>query len=112
MNMAPVNIKVNPIGGIIFVVIGLCVCVYVFGFPSSWFKAQERVSMKELLAVSIQLAKRGGDRVKQIRENDTLAQKSKGKTKEGKDELLTMGDLESHRAILNGLLKSFPRIKV
>ncbi|MEQ2185370.1 hypothetical protein GOODEAATRI_017523, partial [Goodea atripinnis] len=39
--------------------------------------------------------------VKRVREEDSLNEKSKGETKEGAKELLTMGDLQSHRKMFN-----------
>lgn len=50
--------------------------------------------------------------VKTIREDDGLKEKSKGKTKEGATELLTMGDLQSHRKMFNLLKNTFPDITV
>lgn len=50
--------------------------------------------------------------VKRIREEDGLKEKSKGKTKEGATELLTMGDLQSHRKMFNLLKNTFPDITV
>lgn len=50
--------------------------------------------------------------MKTIREEDNLKEKSKGKTKEGATELLTMGDLQSHRKMFNLLKNTFPDITV
>lgn len=50
--------------------------------------------------------------MKAIREEDGLKEKSKGKTKEGATELLTMGDLQSHRKMFNLLKNTFPEITV
>lgn len=50
--------------------------------------------------------------VKTIREEDDLKEKSKGKTKEGAAELLTMGDLQSHRKMFNLLKNTFPDLTV
>lgn len=68
--------------------------------------------MKELLSVSIELARRGGKRVREVREENTLGVKVKSITKEGAEELKTRGDMESHREILYGMAKAFPEIKV
>ncbi|KAK3591164.1 hypothetical protein CHS0354_029013 [Potamilus streckersoni] len=109
--MAPVNVKINRLGGVVCIAVGLCLFLYLFDVPE-WFKEEQRISMKELLSVSIELAKRGGDKVWEIRAENTLAGKSKGKTKEGADEMLTRGDLESHKTIVHGLAKAFPGLKV
>lgn len=110
-SMAAVNVRMNPFGvvGAFFVII--CLWWYLFGLPLS-IREEQRVSMKELLTVSIELAKRGGDSVYAIRTGGSLGQKVKGKTAEGAKEMLTQGDLESHRAIMYGMLKAFPGLRV
>ena len=75
--------------------------------------------MKELLSVSIDLAASGGSRVRKIQERAlkeskgfrkeaALKAKSKGKTDEGAEQLVTDGDLNSHRSIVYGFNKAFP----
>ncbi|XP_076440856.1 inositol monophosphatase 3-like [Babylonia areolata] len=108
--MAPANIRLNPVGLVVLSVFVMCLFFYLFGFPG--FSKDEKVSMRQLLSVSVDLAERGGRRVKEIAEAQTLEAKEKGKTKEGAKEMLTQGDLESHRAILNGFLKTFPGMTV
>jgi inositol monophosphatase 3 len=86
--------------------------------------------MKQLLAVSIEAAKRGGHEVKRVREmvswiergvatllidDDSQAEigeKSKGKTHEGANNPVTDGDMLSHRAMYYGILKAFPHVHV
>ncbi|KAL8577101.1 hypothetical protein ACOMHN_049790 [Nucella lapillus] len=108
--MAPANIRLNPVGLVIIFVLVLCLFFYVFGMPG--VSKQDQVSMRELLSVSVDLAQRGGKRVKEIADQQNLEAKEKGRTKEGAKEMLTEGDLESHRAILNGYLKTFPGMTV
>ena len=108
--MAPANVRLNPMGLIIAVVLAILIFFYVFGVPG--FARNERISMRELLSVSVDLAQRGGKRVKEIADAQTLDAKEKGKTKEGAKEMLTEGDLESHRIIMNGFLKTFQGITV
>ncbi|XP_062574994.1 inositol monophosphatase 3-like [Saccostrea cucullata] len=109
--MGPANAKLNPVGAAACFAFGLCMVIYVFGFPD-WFQKEQKISLKELLSVSIALVERGGTRVREIRERNTLADRSKGKTKEGADEVLTEGDMESHRAIVYGFAKTFPGLQV
>ncbi|KAK6178760.1 hypothetical protein SNE40_011272 [Patella caerulea] len=109
--MAPVNVRLNPVGFVVFLVLGLSLAFYIFGLPK-WFREEERVSMREVLSVSIDLAQRGGIKVKAVAELHKLNPVSKGKTKEGKDELKTQGDLESHKAIVYGFSKAYPGMKV
>ncbi len=47
-----------------------------------------------------------------MREENGLNEKSKGKTKEGANEPLTMGDLQSHRKMFNLLKNTFPEVTV
>lgn len=69
--------------------------------------------MKDLLSVSVDLARKGGDRVKAIREDPSqIKERVKGETKEGAKELMTTADLESHRIMHGGLSKAFPKLKV
>ena len=82
-----------------------------------------QVSLKELLSVSIDLAATGGSNVRRIQERalreskkseneNALHAKSKGQTKEGANEVVTEGDLNSHRAIVYGFNKAFPGEKM
>ncbi|XP_064624906.1 inositol monophosphatase 3-like [Lineus longissimus] len=109
--MAAVNIKLNPLG-VFLILLGIsCVVFYAMG-GMKWFQSEQKVSMKQLLAVGIDLAKRGGLRVKEIRESNRLNEKTKGLTEEGAKELKTEGDMQSHRAIVYGFAKAFPGLKV
>ena len=109
--MAAVNIKLNPLG-VCLILLGVgCVTFYAMG-GTKWFQSEQKVSMKQLLAVGIDLAKRGGLRVKEIHESNHLNKEVKGLTKEGAQELKTEGDMQSHRAIVYGFAKAFPGLKV
>ena len=108
--MAPANLRLNPVGLLLAAVVAVCVFFYLFGIPG--FSRTERLSMRELLSVSIELAERGGKRVREIAEAHTLQAKEKGRTKEGAAEMLTQGDLESHRVIVNGFFKTYPGLTV
>ncbi|OWF45045.1 inositol monophosphatase 3-like [Mizuhopecten yessoensis] len=109
--MGPANIKLNPIGAAMFLAVALCLIIYAFGVPK-WFNREPTVSMKELLTASIELARRGGTKVKDIRLKNILEEKVKGKTAEGADEMLTQGDSESNRAIVYGMSKAFSGIEI
>lgn len=50
--------------------------------------------------------------VKKVREDNVLNEKSKGKTREGASELLTTGDLQSHRKMYNLIRNTYPEITV
>ncbi|XP_013404701.1 inositol monophosphatase 3 [Lingula anatina] len=100
-------LRLNPLGILVVAAISGCILLY---FVHGWFTP--KMSMKEVLAASITLAKRGGQRVKEIRETNRLKEQEKGKTKEGAAEMLTEGDMQSHIQIMYGLAKTFPGLKV
>ena len=112
LNMAPSNITINPVGGAICILVGLVLFLYVFGFPSYFSMGTEHVSMKQLLSASIVLARRGGDRVREIRRSNALEARVKGETKEGAQEFVSQGDMASHDEIFYGLMKTFPNLNV
>ena len=59
------------------------------------------------------LIQKAGIRVKEIREKqDGMKEQVKGETKEGAKEMLTEGDLQSHRTMVYGFAKAFPNLKV
>uniref|UniRef100_A0A3Q3IVJ5 inositol-phosphate phosphatase n=1 Tax=Monopterus albus TaxID=43700 RepID=A0A3Q3IVJ5_MONAL len=82
------------------------VMVLSFGFC----RQRRKVDLRDLLAVSVEAAVLGGKEVKNII-FDSL-EKSKGKTRVGDSELLTMGDLQSHRKMFNLIKNTFPEIMV
>lgn len=108
--MAPANVRLNPVGIFVILVAVFCIFYYLFGIPG--FSQNEKISMRELLSVSVDLAERGGQRVKEIAQAHKMEAMEKGKTKEGAKEMLTEGDLESHRAIVYGFLKTYPGVTV
>ncbi|XP_046353426.1 inositol monophosphatase 3-like [Haliotis rufescens] len=110
--MAPVNVRLNPVGLAVGVAVIISIFFYIFGLPGL-FRQEQRISMKEILSVSVELARRGGSRVKSIVEaKNGLEAQVKGKTKEGAKEMLTQGDLQSHKAIFYGFEKAFPGLRV
>ena len=112
VRMAPVNVRINPLGGAVCIVFLLCTFVYMFGLPEWLGRREERVSMKELLSAGIVLARRGGDRVREIRRHNSLEERVKGETAEGAKEMVSQGDMESHRTIVHGFNKAFPGLMV
>ena len=73
MNLGGSGVRVNPLGVALLVFVGIVFLFYTFaggsvsgGGGSS--KYERYVSMKKLLAVSIEMAKRGGAEVKRIRQ--------------------------------------------
>jgi len=102
------SIRLNPCGLLVLGLLSLFLIYYTFGGADH----REKVSIKALLAASIDVAKKGGHQVKSIREQVDIGEKSKGKTKEGANNPVTDGDMLSHRAMYYGLLKGFPNVNV
>lgn len=114
--MAPMGIRLSPLGVGVFCLLAVGVLYHLYaGVITNRLAAlrqRRKVDLRELLAVSVEAAVLGGREVKKVREENSLKEKSKGKTKEGANELLTMGDLQSHRKMYNLLKNTFPEVTV
>lgn len=114
--MAPMGIRLSPLGVAVFCLLGLGFLYHLYsGALSSRlsvFKQRKTVDLRDLLALSMEAAVQGGWEVKRIRMEDTLEEKSKGKTKEGASEKLTKGDLNSHRKMYYLIKNTYPYIQV
>lgn len=111
--MGPSNIKFNPIGMVATIFVAVCLFVYWMGmFPGMAPSYSQNVNLRELLSVGIDVARKGGDRVRVIRDQNSMAEESKGDTKEGAKMLVTNGDFESHKLMYYGIRKAFPNIQV
>lgn len=130
--MAPMGIRLSPLGMAVFCLLGLGVLYHLYsGFLAgrfAFFMLSEpaaggpetphgsapggAVDLRELLAVSVLAAVRGGEEVKRVREGNVLNAKAKGKTREGAEEQLTTGDLLSNRRMFYLLKGAFPAVQV
>ncbi|XP_077580635.1 inositol monophosphatase 3 [Stigmatopora nigra] len=114
--MAPMGIRLSPFGVAVFCLLAIGILYHIYaGVISSRlaaFSQRKNINLRELLAVSVEAAVLGGKQVVKIREENDLKEQSKGKTKEGASELLTMGDLMSHRKMYNLIRNTFPEITV
>ncbi|XP_043116223.1 inositol monophosphatase 3 isoform X2 [Puntigrus tetrazona] len=114
--MAPMGIRLSPLGIAVFCLLGVGVIYHLYaGVLSSriaLFRQKRTVDLRDLLALSMEAAVQGGREVKRIREDNTLEEKSKGKTKEGASEKLTLGDLNSHRKMFYLIKNTYPYIQV
>ncbi len=86
------DLKFNRNGVLVLAAIGVLMVVFIFYRVGGGLRETVRIS--ELLSASITLAERGGKRVVEIRKmsDDEIGRLSKGRTKEGKDEYVTLGD--------------------
>ncbi|XP_074545364.1 inositol monophosphatase 3 [Halichoeres trimaculatus] len=122
--MAPMGIRLSPLGVAVFCLLGAGVIYHLYAGvissrlaafrsdSSATFRQRKSVDLRELLAVSVEAAVLGGKEVKTVREENNLKEKSKGKTREGASEPLTLGDLQSHRKMFNLIKNTFPEITV
>ncbi|XP_037642805.1 inositol monophosphatase 3 [Sebastes umbrosus] len=114
--MAPMGIRLSPLGVGVFCLLGVGVIYHLYAGVISnrlaAFRQKSQVDLRDLLAVSVEAAVLGGLEVKKVRDENGLQEKSKGKTKEGVNDPLTMGDLQSHRKMFNLISNTFPDITV
>ncbi|KAF7647405.1 hypothetical protein LDENG_00172850 [Lucifuga dentata] len=114
--MAPMGVRLSPLGVAVFCLLGVGVIYHLYsGVISNRFafvRLRRTVDLRELLALSVEAAVQGGREVKSVRLGNVLEEKSKGKTKEGRDEFLTMGDLQSHKKMFNLIRNYFPEVTV
>ena len=115
--MSAVQIKVNHVVAAVFICLMIFFTMWVWrsgNVPNGigGGELSDKVNLKELLSASIFVARLGGNAVKEIREKGTLHEEVKGKTKEGKDDLKSDGDMASHHIMYYGLKKGFPNINV
>ncbi|KPP76214.1 inositol monophosphatase 3-like [Scleropages formosus] len=128
--MAPMGVRLSPFGMAIFCVLGVAIIYYLYSevlsgglsssssssssssYSSGHKSSRRTVDLKELLALSVEAAVRGGREVKRVREDNALEEKSKGETREGASEKLTVGDMRSHRQMFYLIKNTFPFIQV
>lgn len=75
---------------------------------------EHTVRISQLISASIHLVEKSGERIVAIRNLDDkqIGRMSKGLTKEGANEYVTLGDKESHRMITSGLLAMWPKLNL
>lgn len=130
--MAPMGIRLSPLGVAVFCLLGLGVLYHLYsGFLAGRFSLfglggepgggaagpaasadGGTVDLREMLAVSVLAAVRGGEEVRRVRESNVLHEKSKGKTREGADDKMTSGDVLSNRKMFYLLKTAFPSVQV
>lgn len=130
--MAPMGIRLSPLGVAVFCLLGLGVLYHLYsGFLAGRFSLfglggepgggaagpaasadGGTVDLREMLAVSVLAAVRGGEEVRRVRESNVLHEKSKGKTREGADDKMTSGDVLSNRKMFYLLKTAFPSVQI
>ncbi|XP_073487759.1 Golgi-resident adenosine 3',5'-bisphosphate 3'-phosphatase [Aquarana catesbeiana] len=127
--MAPMGIRLSPLGIGVFCLLGLGVLYHVYSGLLTWrlsaFMLGDRaggggggggegstVDLRDLLAAAVQAAELGGVEVRTVRESNKLNENSKGKTREGADDKMTRGDLLSNRRMASLIKNTFPGVQV
>lgn len=127
--MAPMGIRLSPLGMFVFCLLGLGVLYHLYsGFLAGRFASfmlgggggggaggeapAGSVDLRDLLAASVAAAVKGGEEVKRVREGNVLNEKAKGKTREGAEEKMTNGDVLSNRKMYFLLKAAFPGVQV
>jgi len=107
--MSVYGIKPSPLGMTIAAGACLLLMFWFTATPARTEVPEGMVSMNELLSVAIQAAENGGDQVYEIaqRIKADRGQQSKGQTKEGVDDPITLGDKMSHEAIVGTIRKAY-----
>ena len=89
------EVRLNKITLVVLVALGVVVSVYVIAKISRRGDyADEYIRLSELISASIDMAEQGGKRVVAVRnmDDEEIGRLSKGLTKEGKAEYVTVGD--------------------
>nr|XP_028606049.1 inositol monophosphatase 3 isoform X1 [Podarcis muralis] len=138
--MAPMGIRLSPLGMAVVGLLGLGVLYHLYsGILAGRFAffmlgggggeegeaaaagsseaaggppASGTVDLRELLAASVAAAARGGAEVRRVRDSNVLNEKAKGKTREGADEKMTSGDVLSNRKMYYLLKAAFPGVQI
>nr|XP_022904291.1 putative inositol monophosphatase 3 [Onthophagus taurus] len=109
MNLAG-TVHLNKTGIAIFAIGFLLIFYYAFLRDTSSMNNIRTINLKELLQTSILAANEGGLEVLKYKNTNDI--RSKGKTKEGANDSVTMADLKSH-CVMMGTIKSYDkRIRV
>ncbi|XP_043289208.1 putative inositol monophosphatase 3 [Venturia canescens] len=106
------HFRVHKLGLCIIVIILIVLYLYSVR-QSSYSQINNReVSLKNLLASAIKAAEIGGIEVVRVHDNPKYAIESKGKTKEGVNDPVTLADYQSHCAMYQFLSSVFSNVDI
>lgn len=117
MNLAG-SIRINKCGMLIITALLLIFCYYVLlvnNDSSSRNNASQNlneINLRLLLIAAVQAAEHGGLEVLAISNRTDFHVKSKGRTKEGKNDPVSEADFRSHCVMRKGLKHIFPRLRI
>jgi len=107
--------RVSKVGAIF----STCLCLLILLYAKAVFlpgtfltSTSQKICLKELLVASIEAAERGGNKVVEVKKNPRMVIKSKGKTLEGVNDPVTLGDMLSHQQMYFSLLKMWPDLHI
>lgn len=105
--------RVNRTGLVVLIAVGALVLLFLLYTSRGSGYVETTVKISELLSVSIALAEEAGRMVVSVRDmgDSEIGQLSKGMTKEGKSEYVTLGDTKSHEIITSGLKARWPNLR-
>jgi len=113
------SVKINKCGMLILTMCVILLFYYILFSNSNidyhrkhyaFMRNPDEINLRKLLIGGIQAAQMGGLEVVAV--SRQIKADSKGKTKEGTNDLVTNADLRSHCVMQNGLQRLFPRLKI
>lgn len=105
------SIRINKFTTL-FLIFLVMIVLYCLSGTTFFAKKSKEINLRKLLIGSIQAAQGGGDEVLKISKTDDFDTKSKGKTKEGMNDPVTLADFRSHCAMKQGLHRIFPKLNI
>lgn len=111
------SIKINKCAVFLLVAFNVLVFIYIFAPSSSSSlskeaKSQTTVNLRKLVIGLILASRQGGKEIIKVSKQPDFEKKSKGKTKEGVDDPVTVADVFSHCRIAHGLWRIFPKLNL
>lgn len=71
-----------------------------------------KIRVREVMSAMLDVMERGGQEAVRLRKEGKIHSKSKGYLADGKPDIVTEGDLASHKIMFHGLRRAFPKIAV